>query len=124
MSSLALFQLRNAAKAGFKQSSFVSRRLIPSISSTRPYLTTTDGLSTFSSAANKQKYGIHRFFSSDDLNVHAPTSNHPYTPLPGAKGSIIYTETDEAPALATYSFLPVLRKVSLFLPGFTEFSTY
>lgn len=110
MSSLALFQLRNAAKAGFKQSSFVSRRLIPSISSTRPYLTTTDGLSTFSSAANKQKYGIHRFFSSDDLNVHAPTSNHPYTPLPGAKGSIIYTETDEAPALATYSFLPVLRK--------------
>jgi isocitrate dehydrogenase len=39
-----------------------------------------------------------------------PTSNHPHTPLPGAKGAIIYTETDEAPALATYSLLPVFTK--------------
>lgn len=109
MTSLALFQLRSAAKAGLKQSSFVSTRLVPSISTSRPYLTTTDGSFTFSSTVSKQKFGIHRFFSSD-LNVPAPTSNHPYIPLPGAKGSIIYTETDEAPALATYSFLPVLRK--------------
>jgi len=39
-----------------------------------------------------------------------PTSNHKYTPLPNAKGSIIYTETDEAPALATYSLYPVISK--------------
>jgi hypothetical protein len=40
-----------------------------------------------------------------------PTSNHKHTPLPGAQGSIIYTETDEAPALATYSLYPVIAKV-------------
>ena len=40
-----------------------------------------------------------------------PTSNHPHKPLVGAKGSIIYTETDEAPALATFSLLPVFNKV-------------
>lgn len=54
-----------------------------------------------------------RFFSTAPL---PPTSNHPYTPLSGAKGSLIYTETDEAPALATFSLLPFLQKVSsLFL---------
>ena len=31
--------------------------------------------------------------------------------LPSAKGKIIYTETDEAPALATYSLYPVVSKV-------------
>jgi hypothetical protein len=41
-----------------------------------------------------------------------PTSNHPHTPLPNAHGSMIYTETDEAPALATYSLYPVISKVS------------
>lgn len=41
-----------------------------------------------------------------------PTSHHRYTPLEGAQGSIVYTETDEAPALATYSLLPVISKVS------------
>jgi len=40
----------------------------------------------------------------------APTSNHEYEPLQGAKGRLIYTETDEAPALATFSLLPSLRK--------------
>lgn len=40
-----------------------------------------------------------------------PTSHHPHQPIPGAKGTIIYTETDEAPALATYSLLPILAKV-------------
>jgi hypothetical protein len=40
-----------------------------------------------------------------------PTSNHPHTPLAGAQGSIIYTETDEAPALATYSLYPAVAKV-------------
>uniref|UniRef100_A0A7S2KDV6 Isocitrate dehydrogenase (NADP(+)) n=1 Tax=Leptocylindrus danicus TaxID=163516 RepID=A0A7S2KDV6_9STRA len=40
----------------------------------------------------------------------APTSLHAHTPIEGAKGRIIYTETDEAPALATYSLLPVFSK--------------
>eukprot|EP00985_Skeletonema_marinoi_P005527 scaffold2397_cov119-Skeletonema_marinoi.AAC.4 len=39
-----------------------------------------------------------------------PTSNHPHHDLPTAKGKLIYTETDEAPALATFSLLPVLTK--------------
>lgn len=42
----------------------------------------------------------------------APTSNHPHSPLPDAKGSIVYTETDEAPALATYSLYPYIAKVN------------
>lgn len=42
-----------------------------------------------------------------------PTSHHPHTPLQGAQGSIIYTETDEAPALATYSLYPAVAKVRL-----------
>ena len=39
-----------------------------------------------------------------------PTSNHPHVPLSDAQGSIIYCETDEAPALATYSLLPIFQK--------------
>lgn len=45
----------------------------------------------------------------------APTSSHHHTPLDNAQGSIIYTETDEAPALATYSLLPVIAKVSIII---------
>ena len=44
------------------------------------------------------------------LQPAAPSSLHSYTPLEGAKGAIVYTETDEAPALATYSLLPVFSK--------------
>jgi len=40
----------------------------------------------------------------------APTSTHTRHELKGAKGSLIYTETDEAPALATFSLLPILSK--------------
>jgi isocitrate dehydrogenase len=40
-----------------------------------------------------------------------PTSHHVHTPVPNAQGSIIYTETDEAPALATYSLYPVVSKI-------------
>lgn len=43
----------------------------------------------------------------------APTSSHPHEPLPSARGGLIYTETDEAPALATYSLLPILSKVCM-----------
>ena len=49
-----------------------------------------------------------RVFSSIPM---PPTSNHPHTPFPDAKGAIIYTETDEAPALATFSLYPVISKV-------------
>ena len=50
--------------------------------------------------------------ASDAIDIpSAPTSNHPHTPLPNAQASIIYTETDEAPALATYSLFPVVNKI-------------
>jgi len=54
-----------------------------------------------------------RTVSSDaDLEIPAaPTSNHPHTKLDNAQASIIYTETDEAPALATYSLFPVVNKI-------------
>ena len=52
-----------------------------------------------------------RYFSSVDVPT-PPTSNHPHRDLPNAHGSLIYTETDEAPALATFSLLPILTKVS------------
>lgn len=42
-----------------------------------------------------------------------PTSIHPHEQLSNANGSLIYTETDEAPALATFSLLPILSKVSI-----------
>lgn len=53
-------------------------------------------------------------FVSSVSNIYIPpppTSHHHHTPLESAQGSIIYTETDEAPALATYSLLPVISKV-------------
>ena len=52
-----------------------------------------------------------RYFSSVEV-PNPPTSNHPHHDLPNANGSLIYTETDEAPALATFSLLPILTKVS------------
>jgi hypothetical protein len=42
------------------------------------------------------------------------SSNHKHYPIPNAMGSVIYTETDEAPALATYSLYPVVSKVNSF----------
>ena len=53
-----------------------------------------------------------RYFSSVEV-PDPPTSNHHHLPNGDAKGSLIYTETDEAPALATFSLLPILSKVSL-----------
>jgi len=47
---------------------------------------------------------------SDVVLPEPPTSNHPHASIPGSKGQLIYTETDEAPALATFSLLPVLAK--------------
>lgn len=53
-----------------------------------------------------------RFFSTLDDLPSPPTSNHKYSPLPNANCSVLYTETDEAPALATYSLYPLISKVS------------
>lgn len=50
-----------------------------------------------------------RLFSVNTRTA-APSSNHIHNKLENAKGSIIYTETDEAPALATFSLLPSLSK--------------
>eukprot|EP00561_Arcocellulus_cornucervis_P013549 CAMPEP_0185799880 /NCGR_PEP_ID=MMETSP1322-20130828/566_1 /TAXON_ID=265543 /ORGANISM="Minutocellus polymorphus, Strain RCC2270" /LENGTH=830 /DNA_ID=CAMNT_0028495483 /DNA_START=96 /DNA_END=2588 /DNA_ORIENTATION=- len=50
-----------------------------------------------------------RYFSSVEI-PDPPTSNHHHLPNGDAKGSLIYTETDEAPALATFSLLPILSK--------------
>ena len=57
-----------------------------------------------------------RFLSSVKIPA-APTSNHPHTPLANATGSIVYTETDEAPALATFSLYPYIAKESVDLLG-------
>ena len=51
-----------------------------------------------------------RFLSTVDVPP-PPTSNHLHEKAPNTTDSIIYTETDEAPALATYSLLPVIAKV-------------
>ena len=53
----------------------------------------------------------HLLFSTDVKVPPAPTSNHAHTKLANAQGSIIYTETDEAPALATFSLYPAVAKV-------------
>jgi hypothetical protein len=65
-----------------------------------------------------------RFMSSVTVPP-APTSNHPHKPLPNATGSIVYTETDEAPALATYSLYPYICKVRYFfvVTTFQSFGT-
>jgi len=53
------------------------------------------------------------WMSSGDLEIPPPpTSHHPHTNVPNAQGTIIYTETDEAPALATYSLYPAVAKIS------------
>jgi len=122
MSSSNLFQLRKNGIAFmlYKRAASRStpRHFVPatfsssSSSSSRINLTATDAgfhsslKPSFSSCSNSSSS---RFFSTG-AQVSPPTSNHPYEALPGAKGSIIYTETDEAPALATFSFLPVLSK--------------
>jgi hypothetical protein len=57
------------------------------------------------------RFSIRPTFFSTLVIPPPPTSNHKHKPLVGAQGSVIYTETDEAPALATYSLLPVISKV-------------
>jgi len=53
-----------------------------------------------------------RFLS--DTNVYStpspPTSTHPHPNTNKENDTLIYTETDEAPALATFSLLPIISK--------------
>jgi len=66
--------------------------------------------SRFATRSRLAVFNNARYFSAVDVPP-APTSNHSYTPLDGALGKIIYTETDEAPALATYSLFPAVSKI-------------
>jgi hypothetical protein len=50
-------------------------------------------------------------FQSSFAVPSPPTSNHPHKPVSNASASVIYTETDEAPALATFSLYPLISKV-------------
>ena len=86
--------------AGFDQVSFViaNRRLSTAFAGPR------DGLWTSKVSLTT------RLMSSELVMPEPPTSNHPHTPIPGVTGKLIYTETDEAPALATFSLFPVLSK--------------
>ena len=66
-----------------------------------------------STAVAPSRFVVRSLVSSEAASVDippAPTSLHKHEPFPGAKGAIVYTETDEAPALATYSLLPILSK--------------
>jgi isocitrate dehydrogenase len=96
-----------SARAFRPVSSLVNRQMMFATSSGAP----TAFRSHFAEPWSKTPMA--RKFSSEELEIPPPpTSHHPHEPLPSAKGSIIYTETDEAPALATYSLLPVIAKFS------------
>lgn len=113
----SIMMLRRVVRAAYAQrsaalllrgssSSRVSTVLLnqPLVYSNLSHVVTTPFAATGASAT--------RCWMSTSVKVPLPpTSNHKYTPLPGAQGSIIYTETDEAPALATYSLYPVIAKV-------------
>ena len=67
---------------------------------------------TFPKAFRRMAPSFSSIAGGEDLGIpKPPTSNHPHVKLPDARGSIIYTETDEAPALATYSLYPVVAKI-------------
>ena len=93
--------------------------MAPMASAGHPFAAASTTSSLFSSHSH------HRMWMSTSVEVPPPpTSNHEHTPLAGAQGSIIYTETDEAPALATYSLYPVIKKVRLCCQCFCCFSKY
>lgn len=67
---------------------------------------------TLASRMSARSFSSTSALSEEALEIPAaPTSNHKYTKLANAQASIIYTETDEAPALATYSLFPVVNKI-------------
>jgi len=72
--------------------------------------------STGKATSAYRRSALRHFASADASSSVAipppPTSHHKHVPMPDAKGSIVYTETDEAPALATFSLYPVIAKFS------------
>jgi len=83
-----------------RQTALLARKQVSTASALRPVASTYPKMHSITSCA----------FSSNVSLPAAPTSSHPFDPLPNANGSLIYTETDEAPALATFSLLPILTK--------------
>jgi hypothetical protein len=126
MSSARLLSLSRVAvggrSAGGLATGIVKRSVIPafaSLTSSTPFFNAAHDVSNNAqypfnaspvSLGNGFASNAARYFSSVDI-PDPPTSNHPHHDLPSANGSLIYTETDEAPALATFSLLPVLTKV-------------
>jgi len=98
-----------------RQTAFLARKSVTSRTASSHIFTSTlascqNIYNPFPSACPRLDTISSRAFSSDLSIPAAPTSTHPSTPIPNAKGSLIYTETDEAPALATFSLLPILTK--------------
>jgi hypothetical protein len=66
----------------------------------------------FGSLSNNYPNGHSCCWMSTDVDVPPPpTSHHKHIKVPNASAQIIYTETDEAPALATYSLYPAVAKI-------------
>ena len=103
--------------ASVRQSSLIRHVGVTSSFSTSAFIGRSDSTDPKKIFSSFKGSGFHgpvatnfRLFSAEVLAP--PTSNHKHTKLENAKGSLIYTETDEAPALATFSLLPSLSKVS------------
>jgi len=72
----------------------------------------TRRIHNFSGFGGALSFAVHSVcrFSSDVTIPKPPSSTHPYKKGKSSKCSLIYTETDEAPALATFSLLPIISK--------------
>jgi Monomeric isocitrate dehydrogenase len=84
-----------------------------SCATTRAPTSSVSAYACLSAAGMSSSHDVLRLFSTKLEIPPPPSSNHPHKSLTSAKGSLIYTETDEAPALATYSLLPILTKVRI-----------
>jgi hypothetical protein len=86
---------------------------VPTLATTAAYFSNHQNAVGAGTSTTSTSTTTRRFFATGGaIKVpQPPTSNHAHTPLPNAHGSMIYTETDEAPALATYSLYPVISKV-------------
>lgn len=74
---------------------------------TAPLLASSSSFSSFRPTA--AVFASVHFMSTVSI-PEPPTSNHYHVPLANVTDTIVYTETDEAPALATYSLYPYIAK--------------
>jgi len=93
-----------------RQTAFLARKNISISTRAASSLSLPSNHTTRRSRINPATASSCRALSSDVSMPEAPTSTHPFQPIPSANSSLIYTETDEAPALATFSLLPILTK--------------